>query len=565
MKKIYLALLLIALIATTFYLKSLNFGFTNFDDDRLIVNNAHIKTLEPENIRYIFSHHIDTLYQPLVMLSWAIDHRLGGGRPFIYHLHNLILHLLNVALVCLITQSLFKNAYIALITALIFCLHPLNAESVAWSAERKNLMYSSFFLLGLWQYLAFLKTHTKSKYLLVLLFFSLSLMSKPLAVSFAPVLLIIDFATGRKFFNKTLILEKIPFFALSLVFGFIALQGPDTVASFAEPHDFTFAEQSIISGLAMLVPVMHFIFPFRLSAYYPMPQNLTPQTTVLIFSSSILLILILIFAIKKRKNLLAAGLLFYLANITMVSKVFGSQPGNNLTADHYTYLPMIGLAWIIAGTVVIMIRKNGWLKYTAIVLISIYTGLLTFLLPSRIGVWEHSIATWNDVLEKYPGNAWALENKGMAQHKSGQISDAMVSFSKVLEIDPDRFTTYYNIGNLYLESKKYYEAYRAYDKAIQIQPAFEKAYLNKGITLENMGYPAEALQCYNKAVSIFPGYCAAHFNRANLLVHLQRYNEAMRDLRFLQAELPGDKRVDGLIAICRRRATSQFSGIKHKP
>lgn len=246
------------------------------------------------------------------------------------------------------------------------------------------------------------------------------------------------------------------------------------------------------------------------------------------------------------------GILFYVINILVVCKISGAQPGNNLTADHYGYIPVIGLIWIGSWLTVEMMYHSMGFKYLTIIVFTGYIGIIGFVLPARIGVWHSSITVWDDVLEKNPAQPWALEMKGIALHKTGRAKEAMELFKSSLEKDPSRFTTYYNIGNIYLETGKTYQAYRNYNLAIELNPLFESAHMNKGLCLERMGYPRDALICLNKAVELRPDYPEARFNRAALLVNLKKYNEALPDLVYLKKYLPRNAEVNALLAICNR-------------
>lgn len=272
MKRKHLWLLAILAVTVGFYFKALSYGFVNFDDERIIAGNPFIRAFNFANINYVFTNFQDTLYQPLVLVSWMLDHWIGGGRPWPFHLNNLLLHLINISLVWLITLKLFGRVGIAVLTAFIFAIHPLSAESVAWASERKNLLYSFFFLLAVFQYLRYLDSKKVAFYLVCLLFFVLSLLSKPFAVTLAPLLLLLDYQHGRRVFSKDVLLEKIPFFALSLLVGLIALLGPDSVVSFKPSADYNLLNWLTISGMALIIPVIHFVAPFRLSAFYPMPE-----------------------------------------------------------------------------------------------------------------------------------------------------------------------------------------------------------------------------------------------------------------------------------------------------
>ena len=219
---IILSILLLSLIIIVVFTPCLKNGFTNWDDDILVKNNPGIKILSGGNIVKIFTSFHFAHYHPLVLLSYSLEYGLFGLNPGVYHATNVLLHIINALLVFWLFYLLSSRVSVSLVTALFFAVHPLRVESVAWIAERKDVLYALFFLGGLIAHFYYTKRNSKKYYFLCLFLFLLSLLSKAMAVSFPFVLLVIDYGAGRKITGRTL-LEKAPFFALAVIFGIIAI------------------------------------------------------------------------------------------------------------------------------------------------------------------------------------------------------------------------------------------------------------------------------------------------------------------------------------------------------
>lgn len=256
----WLWLAAIVLITFGFWFPTLRNCLVDWDDNIYILNNPYIFSLTPENIGQIFSEYFMANYHPLTMLSYAIEYAIAGDSPFIYHLTNLILHLINTVLIYFFVRNLFRIVYsnsgsrqsqtIALVTAFLFGLHPMHVESVSWVSERKDVLYGFFFLLALIKYVRYISTNRTIDYLLCVVFFVLSLLSKGMAVSLALSLVAIDFVLKRKLFSPKVLLEKVPFFILALVFGIVAIlaqkSGDAIITNLGLPDKISFASYAQI-------------------------------------------------------------------------------------------------------------------------------------------------------------------------------------------------------------------------------------------------------------------------------------------------------------------------------
>ena len=236
-----------------------------------VTNNAIVQEFSGENLSGMFSDFQAGLYQPFTMLSLAIDYQLGGGKPFAFHLTNVLLHLLNTILVFVVVRRLMNEPRIALIAAALFGVHTLHVESVAWITERKDVLYALFYLLALWQYMVYIESQKLKNLAFALILMVCSLLSKGMAVALVPTLFLIDLYLGRSKELKKVLLEKLPFFAVALFFGWLALQGQSSSEAMAGDLGQGTTRQIAFAGYAFWVYLAKMLVPIKLSAVYSYP------------------------------------------------------------------------------------------------------------------------------------------------------------------------------------------------------------------------------------------------------------------------------------------------------
>jgi 4-amino-4-deoxy-L-arabinose transferase-like glycosyltransferase len=264
--KYYGGLFIIILISFIAYLPVFNNELLAWDDEYYIKNNPLVYTI---NLKDIFSQYVMGNYHPFTILILAIEYQLFGLSATGYHTVNLLLHLLNVLLVFFTVLRLANKQEIALVAALLFGIHPLHVESVAWTAELKDLLYTFFFLASYIFYLKYQESQRKKYYIVALILFSVSLLSKAMAASLPVLLILTDYFKGRKINVKTL-LDKAPFFLLSIIFGIVAIWAQQSSGATEVIH-FSFLQRIIFACYGFITYLVQLIFPLNLSAYYPYP------------------------------------------------------------------------------------------------------------------------------------------------------------------------------------------------------------------------------------------------------------------------------------------------------
>jgi len=536
----YHSLTLLIIFTFLIFSPSLFCDITNWDDDLLILKNPLIKSLSFSDLKTMFSSFYFFNYQPLTLFSFAIEYHYFQINPFIFHLDNLLLHLLNVFLVFKFIQLISNKANVSLIAATLFAIHPMRVESVTWITERKDVLYTFFFLLSLIYYSRYLiKANNWKPYVLALLFFIFSALAKGMAVSLSLVLLLLDFHFNRKITLRSL-LDKIPFFALSLFFGLLAHFATLTKGVEALTDSvYTFMERLQLAGYALWVYFYKLILPIHLSTFYPYPKYQSgdlPCFFWLFPLLSIAMACLVIYSLKYSRKLVF-GFGFFLATIVFVLQLMPA--GNVLVADRYSYIPYLGLFYLTGETFNYFFNKSRYINLLKglSVFILLLLSLLTF---NRIDVWKNSISLWNNVLEQYPLEYKPYVSRANAEKEKHDLKAAMMDYDHSITLNPHYFISYLNRGNAKVELKDYTGALTDYSRCMELKPDNAQAYLASGVLNLNLQDFKGALSHLNKAVSLDSINPAAFYYRSKAEVNLENKEEALRDLnRALQLD-PGN-------------------------
>ena len=288
--------------------------FVNWDDYAYIVDNPLIRSLSFANIAHLFNFKTEVVgnYHPLTVLSYAVEYKLVGLKPMLYHFDNIFIHLLNSALVCVLVWKLTKHYYSSLIACVLFAIHPMRVESVVWAAERKDVLYTFFFLISLLFYIRYLFTERNkiSIYILCILFYLFSILSKGQAVVLPLVLILIDYWYSGKIEIKKL-LDKIPFFVLSVAFGLLATKAQASSLTSERMIHYELLDRIFFASYNLLAYPFKFLFPYQLACFYGYPLN--SEMTVYYLTLPAVLILLGFLAYKFIKDkLIVFSVLFFL-------------------------------------------------------------------------------------------------------------------------------------------------------------------------------------------------------------------------------------------------------------
>jgi len=520
------------IITTVCFLPVFNNDFTNWDDQYYVVNNA---MLRGPDWRAIFSQPVAANYHPLTMITLAINYQFSGLNPFSYLLVNLLLHLINTALVFYFIYNLSaKKVEVAFFTALLFGIHPMHVESVAWVSERKDVLYSFFFLLSLINYWKYLQTNKRFNYGLCFLFFLLSLLSKPAAVILPLVLFLLDYWKGRPITVKTA-KDKIIFFLFALLFAIITLKIQTSIAA-ADLKVFPAWTRLFFASYGIMIYIFRFFIPYPLSSFHPFPSANDLGLAVYASPAFVLALLGLLWWQRKNK-VIVFGLLFYIINLLLVLQIL--SVGLTIISERYTYIPYIGLAFmssmLLSRYKLFSEKKASWLIPAAIVIIFGFISL------KQVGVWKTSGTLWTNVISHYPNSPYARTNRanftiGLAQQPDKKIvadslyKQALEDCTVALQRDPKHPPGYQNRINIFLILNRNQEALGDAESLVKLAPANSAGYLTKGIVYTRLNKADSAMPNLNKCLSIDPSSDLALNLRGTLLVNnYQKFSEALVD------------------------------------
>lgn len=533
----------IVLFALVLFLKVSTCDFlTNWDDDSYVVNNPAIQQLSWENIKTIFSSFYVSNYQPLSILSYALEFSIFKLKPAAYHITNLLFHLANIFLVFRLFKELKMSQVVCYTVAILFAIHPTRVESVAWISERKDLMYALFYLLSLIYYVKFRSEQQLKIYLLSLGFFLCSLLSKSMAITLPVILVLIDIFLDRKFDPRKL-LDKIPFFALSIVFGLLALysqsqQGEAMVIA----RDYGVFDRILLIfyGIGQYFSLV--FAPFNLSAiqYYPIEPGDTMPVSAYVSVAAVIGLILLALKSKNYRFEIGFGLLFFFASIGIVLQFVPF--GHAVIAERYTYLPYLGLFFII-GVYLDQLLKDPAKKsivFAAAAIFLIYLATITY---QRIPVWHNSITLFTDVVEKFPNSANAYWYRGNVYRDYKKLELAIKDYSKSIALAPAYDKAYFNRACALAALEKNEASLPDYDKTIELNAAYTPAYLNKANSLFALKRYDEALQLYQKAIAIDSSFQQAHLGMADVFIAKNEPAKAKPIYEQYLVQHPGDAKI----------------------
>jgi hypothetical protein len=476
--------------------------FVNWDDSVYVTDNRAIQSLS--NLNEIITTPVLRNYHPLTMLTLAFNYACSGNDATSYHVVNLLLHLLNLILVFLFVFQLSgKKYWIAFITALFFGIHPLHVESVAWVTERKDVLYSFFFLAGLITYLYYLKKRSLLRLSAVLGLFILSLLSKPAAIIFPIVLLTIDFYY-RRLNEPRVYIEKIPFMLFSIGFGFLTLHAYSIQGDAISASEFPAFSRFFFGFYGFIMYLVKVFFPINLSPLYPFPSINNTLPVIYYLSPLISLFLACLFFTSFRKNrLFAFAIVFYIVNLVLVSQ-FLPIGGSAIIADRYTYIPLIGI-FMIAG---FYFQKwadahSGKPTPIAIALLVFVSITLTILSFKQSSIWKNSTLLWDRAISVAPSST-AYINRGNIYFSENKYDLALINYNQSIALNPKECLAIENRGAVYATIGKYDLALADMNLALNLNPQSLKGYANRALLEQILNLHQAAIDDYFQHLKISP-------------------------------------------------------------
>ncbi len=532
-------------------------AFINFDDTYYITENPHVKSgLHWETVKWAFTSYHAANWHPLTWLSHALDCQLFGLNPAGHHFMNVLLHGLNVVLLFLFLQSMTGFTWRSLFIAGLFAVHPLAVESVAWAAERKNVLSMFFFLLAMCAYVSYARQPRRWRYLTVTILFALALMSKPQVITFPFVLLLLDYWPLRRvrFGNleassaakspASLLLEKIPFFifsALSAVVTMHAQRAGEAVRTVNEYPPLARAETAIFSYALYLRDI---IFPLHLAPIYPHPVNSLCMNCGLewwkiAISVALLVVISVLCVVLRQRRYLAVGWLWFIG--TLVPMIGIVQVGTQGRADRYLYLPVIGIFVAIVWGVSEVLKSRAAPRALIVLACGLILTVLSAITYRQIASWRNSETLWNYTLRVTDRNFMAEDNLAQELAHQGRTLEAMVHFHNTLNLynwGPSDLITFgvyeqrhgyptdaikqyeralrnttdastralefSNMGSAYMDLKDIDHAEGSFEQALQADPKNVAALIGTGLIAHKRGNLNLAIHQYSAAISVKP-------------------------------------------------------------
>jgi tetratricopeptide (TPR) repeat protein len=521
--------------------QTLHFGFVNYDDDEYVTENPEvIRGLTFKGIVWAFTHVHSANWHPLTWISHMLDCQFYGLNAGGHHLTNILLHTTATILLFLVLRQMTGFLWRSAFVAAVFAIHPLRVESVAWVAERKDVLSGVFFMLTLGAYVRYARQPwSAARYGLVMCLFALGLMSKPMLVTLPLVLLLLDYwplnrwradAATQPVYRlggwrvpRRVILEKLPLLGLVAASCVATLYAQTGAIRSLENLSLPLrVGNALISYVAYLGQMF---WPSGLAVLYPLPANGGPPWEKILALVLLLLISAGVWVLRKTRSYLVVGWLWYLI---MLAPVIGIvQVGSQARADRYTYLPQIGLyvllTWAAADLCV------GW-RWRRVLLgggSAIILAVLIFCAHAQTAYWRNNESLWTHTLACTSDNAVAHNNLGLALSQKGKVDEAIAQFQKALQINPDSAQAHNNLGAALFQKGNVDEAIAHYRMALQINPDYMEAQNNLGLALLQKGNVDEAIAHYQQALQIDPDYADAHDNLGNALFQKGNVDEAI--------------------------------------
>lgn len=571
----------ISLLTFLFFKSILDNQLTNWDDLGYIITNPLIKDSSTEGIKNIFSinHPVMGNYHPLTILIYMIEYSYYGLEPWIYHFNSLIAHILVTIAVFYFVKRLTGRLVAASVVALLFGIHPMHVESVAWAAGRKDLLYGLFFVLSLTAYVNYIRGGEGKKamwYISTILLFTLSLLCKSVAVTLPVTFFAIDFFEKRKWSFK-LIIEKIPHFGLSVLFGVLSVMAQKDVGALGSlDAKFSPFERMALGCYALSSYLGKALVPVGLSNFYPYPLK-EADALPGVYYSYVAIVLALAAAIwffARRNKVVLFGFAFFIINIVLLLQFI--PVGGAIMSDRYGYIPYLGLFFIIGWAVSEFFEDQSKVQTGKIVLGAViaYCLVLGYAASERCKDWYDSISLWRDNAEKHPeapvayfyagqeyytrfeAAATANERKiygdsslylfnmsvqrkpnyinpiiciAELQRTYGQIDAAKETYYRAMKINDKNESVYLGLGVVYSIKQQYDSAAPFFRKALSLKAYFPEGHSNYANFLDIVGKTDSSLIEYEKAIAQNPDVHIPYLNRARIYLRLNKPDMALAD------------------------------------
>jgi protein O-mannosyl-transferase len=565
-RKNLLALAVVLLITLIVFYPVLSLEFVNWDDPDNLLDNKNLKIFSTQwdwnAVKLIFTTDVIGNYNPLPIFTFALEKYFFApepeANPFVFHFNNLLMHLACTALVFFLLLQFDLGLIAAVAGSLLFGIHPMRVESVAWVTERKDVLFGMFFLFSLLTYCFYIKSESSKRkwYIITLVLSVFSYFAKIQAVTLPLTMVVVDFLYKRDWLSiKVLIIEKLPWLILSLAIGLINIYFLKNNQSFevdSELASYSFIDRLAIGAYSYGVYLLKWIYPYEMSPLYPYPKQLPAIIYISLAVVPLLVGVFLYWVWKTKKNYLLFGWAFFTFNVMFLLQIVGA--GQGFLADRFTYIAYIGLFFITAKGYEIFSEKFPVYKTIVHAAGVAYLLLFGYMTYNQIGIWKNGETLWEHVKSVRPNSPLAWKQAGYYyRDKKKDYQKAIENYSHAEKIDPKDHYVYNGLAKSYIDyafslnsntpdyQKKQKElfnlAIQNYNLAITKDSIAGKKnkkntgefYVNRGVAYAGLGNMEKALADLNRGLEINPENANGYLNRGLIYFQIQKYELTIKD------------------------------------
>lgn len=550
-----------------------------WDDSEYILFNPLLRDYSFSGIIHIFSSHYMGNYHPLTTLTNLVEYNLFGNAPGFYHLVNLFFHILNVFFVFVLIFKLSSNKNLSFFVALLFGIHPMHVESVSWISERKDVLYAFFFLASLISYLYYLKNISNKKFIwITCLLFLLSILSKSAAICLPILLFLFDYHQNRKI-NRKVILEKLPFILLALVFGIVAIYTQSAAGTIKTYKMYNLYDRFVLLSNGFTFYIYKLLIPIKLSIIHPYPHKINGFLPFQYYLGAAFPFILAFILFLKRNTKIGRmaifGFGFYFITIVLVLQIIPLGP--SYVSERFSYIPYIGLFYFVCYACHDMYVKSPFfahriVKWAIGAIISMYVIILGLTTFQRNKVWKDSITLFTDVVKKYPQAEYAYWSRGVVRFFAVDYPGAIEDYTMAIKVKPDYGSAYYargyaksflndlkgavddyqialtyydttnhilmNIANAKYGLKEYYAAITYYKRFLAKYPNNVDGYYGLSNALWAIRDTVGAISGFEKILKINPQYKGARHILGEYKFRNKNYKGAITDLTIAISQNP---------------------------
>jgi len=542
--------------------QTLNHGFVNYDDELYITNNPEVLGgVSVHGVIGAFIHYVNFNWTPLAVITHMLDCQFYGTKAGWHHFTNVLLHNASAIALFLVlkrmTAALWRSAFVAA----LFAVHPLHVESVAWIAERRDVLSGLFFMLTLGVYAGYARKPSTGRYLMVVLMLALALMCKPMLVTLPFVLLLLDYWPLKRLVPT--VAQPVPWRIFVEKLPLLAVSGADCVITlFAQKEaiqPLPLSQRIANALISCVVYLKQTVYPTGLAVYYPFPGNSLALWKILAAFVLLTVISVVAIALRRKYPWFLVGWLWYLG--MLVPAIGLIQSGLRAHADRYTYLPQIGPCLLLTWAAAVLCARLPYRRIISGGLAAVILIALIGCARNQVRYWKSDVTLWTHALACAPDNALAEDYLGNALCQEGEVDEAIVHYQRALQLEPDNakahivlanallqkgnpdeailwyrkalriepnnFEAENNLGNALLKKNRWDEAITQFDKALRIKPDYAEAWYNLGVAKSQKGNVDEAEASYRQALAIKSDYADARYNLAGVLLQRNNLNEAI--------------------------------------